>query len=85
MYLCRNQILIYVGTNDFIANWIGNEQWTLEMQWPGKEALAKTPYEDWFIEGSKVPAGKTRSVGNFTFTTIYGAGHFVSLALYCFA
>ena len=71
------QVLIYVGTSDFIANWIGNERWTLSMEWPGRDAFATTPLTDWTVDGHENPAGKTRSFGNFTFATIYGAGHFV--------
>ncbi|KAH8108856.1 serine carboxypeptidase [Phellopilus nigrolimitatus] len=69
------KVLIYAGTYDFIANWVGNERWTLDMDWANKEAFAGSPLTEWFVNGE--PAGKTRAYGNFTFTTIYGAGHLV--------
>ena len=45
------------------------------MEWPGKEELKSTPLREWYVDDSA--AGLTRSSGNFTFTTIYGAGHLV--------
>ncbi|EEB93527.1 hypothetical protein MPER_07799, partial [Moniliophthora perniciosa FA553] len=29
----RVRVLIYVGTYDWICNWVGNERWTLELEW----------------------------------------------------
>ncbi|KLO15312.1 alpha/beta-hydrolase [Schizopora paradoxa] len=69
------RVLIYAGTNDWIANWVGNERWTLEMWWSGQEGYVSKPLIDWSVEG-KV-AGKVRSYGNLTFATIYDAGHLV--------
>ncbi|KAN0101311.1 Alpha/Beta hydrolase fold [Tylopilus felleus] len=34
--------LIYVGTYDWICDWIGNKRWTLKMPWTGQEAFART-------------------------------------------
>ncbi|KAF9242675.1 serine carboxypeptidase [Melanogaster broomeanus] len=58
--------LIYIGTYDWICNWVGNERWTLQMPWTGQEA---------FVDGHV--AGKVRSAGGLTFATIDGAGHMV--------
>ncbi|KAI5117301.1 hypothetical protein M0805_008565 [Coniferiporia weirii] len=69
------KVLIYAGTYDFIANWVGNERWTLDMEWEGREAFVQEELRDWLVGGA--PAGKTRTSGNFTFATIYGAGHLV--------
>lgn len=73
------RVLIYAGTNDWIANWVGNERWTLEMWWSGQEGYVSKPLVDWSVDG-KV-AGKVRSYGNLTFATIYDAGHLVSTVL----
>ncbi|OAX41425.1 serine carboxypeptidase [Rhizopogon vinicolor AM-OR11-026] len=67
--------LIYVGTYDWICNWIGNEAWTLNMEWSGKEAFGQQPLQTWLVEGEV--AGKTRSAKGLTFATIDGAGHMV--------
>ncbi|EJD07214.1 alpha/beta-hydrolase [Fomitiporia mediterranea MF3/22] len=69
----RVKVLIYAGTHDFICNWLGNERWTLSLDWPGRSAFSSVPLEEWFVDGS--PAGKSRMHGNFSFATINGAGH----------
>ncbi|KAF8443143.1 Alpha/Beta hydrolase protein [Boletus edulis BED1] len=67
--------LIYVGTYDWICNWIGNERWTLKMPWTGQEAFVSQSLREWEIDGQAV--GKTRSANGLTFATIDGAGHMV--------
>lgn len=69
--------LIYVGTYDWICNWVGNEAWTLNMEWSGKEAFGQQALEAWLVEGEV--AGKTRSAKGLTFATVDGAGHMVSV------
>jgi len=65
--------LIYVGENDWICNWVGNEQMTLNLEWTGKDAFGAEPLREWKIDGKA--AGSTRSSGKLTFATIHGAGH----------
>lgn len=67
--------LIYVGTYDWICNWIGNERWTLKMPWSGQEAFVSQSLREWQADGQVV--GKTRSANGLTFATINGAGHMV--------
>ncbi|KIJ17963.1 hypothetical protein PAXINDRAFT_167613 [Paxillus involutus ATCC 200175] len=67
--------LIYVGTYDWICNWVGNERWTLQMPWTGQEAFVGQPLREWEVDGHI--AGKTRSAGGLTFATIDEAGHMV--------
>ncbi|KAI3611465.1 carboxypeptidase y precursor [Moniliophthora roreri] len=69
------RVLIYVGTYDWICNWVGNEKWTLELEWSGQEQFVKQELRDWLID--KKRAGRTRSWGNFTFATVDAAGHMV--------
>ena len=69
------RVLIYAGTYDWIANWVGNERWTREMSWSGQEGYLNKPLVDWSVDDHV--AGKVRSYGNFTFATIYGAGNLV--------
>ena len=45
------RVLIYVGTYDFVCNWVGNEQWTLDMHWSGQEAFKTKPLVDWSVDG----------------------------------
>ena len=76
------RVLIYAGTYDWIANWVGNERWTLSMDWDGREGFAAQPLSDWKVSEDQEPAGKFRTFGNFSFATIYGAGHLVSF-MFC--
>lgn len=69
------RVLIYVGTYDWICNWIGNERWTLKMPWTGQGAFVSQPLREWQIDGQVV--GKTRSANGLTFATVDGAGHMV--------
>ncbi|KAI0071137.1 serine carboxypeptidase [Panus rudis PR-1116 ss-1] len=67
--------LIYVGANDWICNWVGNERMTLSLEWNDQEAFVSQPLAEWKVNGTA--AGLTRSAGPLTFATIYGAGHMV--------
>ncbi|KIP06688.1 hypothetical protein PHLGIDRAFT_128116 [Phlebiopsis gigantea 11061_1 CR5-6] len=67
------RVLIYVGANDWICNWVGNERMTLELEWTGQNEFVSKPLRDWKIGDRAV--GVTRSAGPLTFATIAGAGH----------
>lgn len=69
------RVLIYVGTYDLVCNWVGNERWTLTLDWSGKEEFTREPLREWKVGGKT--AGRTRSAKGFTFATIEGAGHMV--------
>ncbi|KIK51960.1 hypothetical protein GYMLUDRAFT_50249 [Collybiopsis luxurians FD-317 M1] len=71
------KVLIYVGSYDWICNWVGNERWTLALEWSGQEEFASQKLREWTVAGVK--AGVTRSAKNglFTFATVEGAGHMV--------
>ncbi|KAF9444146.1 alpha/beta-hydrolase [Macrolepiota fuliginosa MF-IS2] len=69
------RVLIYVGTYDWICNWVGNERWTLDLEWSGREKFVREELREWTVEGKK--AGLVRSHGGFTFVTVDGAGHMV--------
>lgn len=74
------RVLIYAGTLDWIANWVANERWMLEMEWSGQEGFRAEPLRDWYMDGRSV--GKQRSYRNLSFATIYGAGHMVRFLHY---
>ncbi|KAK0188280.1 serine carboxypeptidase [Armillaria mellea] len=69
------KVLIYVGSYDWICNWVGNERWTLALEWSGQAEFAGQELRDWYVDGK--PAGKTRSANGLVFATIHGAGHMV--------
>jgi cathepsin A (carboxypeptidase C) len=67
--------LIFVGVADFLCNWVGNERWTLALDWTGKDAFSSTKLREWYV--SDKVAGMTRSAGGLTYATIFNAGHMV--------
>jgi len=75
----RVRVLIYVGTYDWICNWIGNEAWTLALEWHGQNHFGALPLREWHVDGHV--AGKTRSAHGLTFATVDAAGHMVRLSL----
>ena len=36
------RILIYAGTFDMACNWVGNERWTLDLEWSVKRNLLRS-------------------------------------------
>ncbi|KAJ7651843.1 serine carboxypeptidase [Mycena rosella] len=73
------RVLIYVGTYDWTCNWVGNERWTLALEWSGQAEFATQPLHPWAVGGdfSKGRAGLARSAKRLMFATIDGAGHLV--------
>ncbi|EKM54964.1 uncharacterized protein PHACADRAFT_255219, partial [Phanerochaete carnosa HHB-10118-sp] len=67
------RVLVYVGANDFVCNWRGNEEMSLALEWTGQAAFRSQPLRQWHVDGHV--AGVTRSAGKFTFATIDDAGH----------
>ena len=70
------RVLIYVGEYDWICNWIGNEAFTLAMEWSGQSSFVAEGLGNW-ISNNKL-AGRKRSAGPLTFLTLKGAGHMVT-------
>lgn len=64
--------LIYTGDVDFICNYLGNQAWTLALEWTNKDAFNAAEPHDW--NGGK---GIARSAENFTFLQVIDAGHMV--------
>ncbi|KAF8599601.1 serine carboxypeptidase [Ceratobasidium sp. AG-I] len=69
------KVLIYVGTYDFVCNWVGNQRWTLDLDWTGGAAYNAQKDREWSVDGESV--GITRSANGLTFATINAAGHMV--------
>lgn len=68
-------VLIYAGDYDFICNWLGNQAWTLALDWSGKAAFNAATPTSWVVNGAA--AGEVRSAGGFHFLRVYKAGHMV--------
>ncbi|EIM83897.1 serine carboxypeptidase [Stereum hirsutum FP-91666 SS1] len=69
------RVLVYVGNYDAIANWVGNERWTLDMDWTGKIEYGSQTLREWIVGGRA--AGLTRSAKGLTFATVFESGHMV--------
>ncbi|KAG6900567.1 hypothetical protein C0993_008721 [Termitomyces sp. T159_Od127] len=69
------RVLIYVGSYDWICNWVGNERWTRALDWSGQQEFAGKELSVWKVEGKR--AGVTRSAKGLRFATVEGAGHMV--------
>ncbi|KZV77257.1 serine carboxypeptidase [Peniophora sp. CONT] len=69
------RVLIYVGKNDWVCNYLGNSKWISLLDWTGGDAFNQAETRNWEV-GGKV-AGETRSSGLLTWVTIDDAGHLV--------
>ncbi|THH00837.1 hypothetical protein EW026_g1768 [Hermanssonia centrifuga] len=67
--------LLYIGANDWICNWVGNERMALGLEWTMQQEFIAQPLREWEIDGAA--AGMVRNAGPLTFATLYGAGHMV--------
>lgn len=70
------KVLAYVGTYDYICNWVGNLKWAEALEWTGSKEFFGKELKEWTVNGKR--AGMTKSSGAFTFATVDGAGHMVS-------
>eukprot|EP00747_Dinoflagellata_sp_TGD_P064183 gnl/TRDRNA2_/TRDRNA2_153779_c0_seq1.p1 gnl/TRDRNA2_/TRDRNA2_153779_c0~~gnl/TRDRNA2_/TRDRNA2_153779_c0_seq1.p1 ORF type:complete len:316 (-),score=59.02 gnl/TRDRNA2_/TRDRNA2_153779_c0_seq1:458-1405(-) len=69
------RVMVYAGDVDYICNWLGNKRWTLEMEWPHKQAYNMASDNAYLLKGKKV--GRIRTANNLSFVQIYHAGHMV--------
>jgi len=72
------RVLIYVGDQDFICNWIGNEQWVRKLEWSGKDEFNAVSEGIYAMENGQ-EIGNIRSHGGLTFLQVYQAGHMVPM------
>ncbi|GAB5359215.1 hypothetical protein AAMO2058_000525200 [Amorphochlora amoebiformis] len=70
------RVLVYVGENDFICNWMGNDAWTRTLLWPGSIAFNLAENKTWLTSDGE-EAGSYRSAQGLTFLKVKGAGHLV--------
>merc|ERR1712039_1051407 len=71
------EVLIYAGDQDFICNWLGNEKWTLALNWEHKAEFNAASKKPFVVSGKEV--GALRSHANFHFLRVYQAGHMVPM------
>ncbi|KAM0788352.1 hypothetical protein ACM66B_001493 [Microbotryomycetes sp. NB124-2] len=72
---------IYAGEADFLCSWMGNEAWTLKLEWPRHDEFNKADNKKWKVDGKHV--GDVRKVGkgagDFAFIRVFEAGHMVPM------
>ena len=78
VHSARNTYLA-AGDCDFICNYMGNEAWTLDLNWAGRDGFQAAPQQDW-IPTNGPAKGLSRSYGGLTFLRVYNAGHMVGTA-----
>jgi len=71
--LANYPVMNYNGADDLICNYIGTNEWTSHIGWPGQNAYNNARNNSWVVGGS--PAGYWKSGGNLTHLIIYNAGH----------
>jgi len=69
--------LIYAGDQDFICNWLGNQAWSLALNWTHTADFNKAAVNDWTPDGTW--RGKIRTSNGFTFLQVFEAGHMVPM------
>ena len=73
-------VLIYAGDADFVCNWMGNQAWTEDMEWSGKDAFNEAETSQFVLSSGKVAGeGKfakgSEGGGRLSFLRIFEAGH----------
>jgi len=78
------RVLVYAGNADYMCNAIGNLQWMLNLESPFHDEFNKGPSQPWTALTTGKLAGEVRSAGgngysagNFTYVSVFGAGHMV--------
>jgi cathepsin A (carboxypeptidase C) len=72
------RVLIYVGDQDFICNWIGNKHWVTNLEWSGKEGFNKAPDVP-YKTPSGADIGLMRTYKTLQFLQVFEAGHMVPM------
>ena len=65
--------LIYAGDVDFICNYLGNQAWSLNLEWEGGDDFRAATPHDWKGHG----LARSVAEGPLTFLQVYDAGHMV--------
>ena len=67
------RVAMYHGDADYICNWFGGQAVSLAVNYTHSAEFRKAGYTPFLIDGKDY--GQVRQYGNFSFMTIYEAGH----------
>ncbi|KAI0650444.1 alpha/beta-hydrolase [Trametes meyenii] len=71
----RIPVMLFVGDQDLICNYVGIESMIQSMHWNGETGLGKVQTQSWTVDGS--PAGTWVGSRNLTYVKIFNASHMV--------
>ncbi|KAI8801254.1 Alpha/Beta hydrolase protein [Cladochytrium replicatum] len=71
------KVLIYAGDADYICNYIGNKEWTLELDWDYTDEFNDADDIAWVSKITGKPAGEYRRYEGLAYLRVYEAGHMV--------
>jgi len=71
--LANYPVMNYNGNMDLICNYLGTNEWTQNIGWPGQQAYNTAANHTWSVDGKA--AGYYKNGGNLTHLIVYGAGH----------
>jgi len=68
---------IYNGIDGFICNFVGQEMWTNQMNWPYNSQFYSAGREIWYVDS--IIAGYRQYYANMSLITVNNAGHMVPM------
>lgn len=71
------RVMMYAGDQDYICNWLGNQAWTLALDWAHKDDFNQVQTSSFMVDGKS--AGNLRSSNGFQFLQVFDAGHMVPM------
>ena len=66
-------VLVWAGDADWICNWLGNYEVANAVDFPGSAQFSAMDLAPYTVNG--VEKGQFKTVDNFSFLKVYGAGH----------
>ncbi|KAK0435312.1 hypothetical protein EV421DRAFT_1740370 [Armillaria borealis] len=73
------KVLVYAGANYWVCVWVGNERWTVGLEWSGQKEFVNQGLRDWEID--RKFAGKTCNVMGLTLLRLMERGFLPKEAL----
>ncbi|KAE8446168.1 hypothetical protein EG329_012393 [Mollisiaceae sp. DMI_Dod_QoI] len=72
----KKVVMVY-GDRDSRCNWLGAENVSLSLEFPGKDRFAESGYAELITNASYI-GGVTRQAGNLAFNRIFESGHYAA-------